>query len=330
MLLITKNGLCFRSSASRPLSLRARPAAVPPFWRMLVADRRLARQSFAQQLLVLTAKNIAFRLARHGRQHKIYVPPLAEGVAMYELLEFAAEPTRPALPPLPLRSGASPASVILLPAFFFIALLLWHGQCAGWWSIPGLPQLSFDEWQKIGALDVYRTRAMNEWYRLLTALSLHADSAHLFGNIAAGMVFVFLLCRRTGSGLGLLVCVLGGLCGNACNVLYRPFAFSSLGFSTALFAAIGALSSFQAMQDGRSAWRKALLPLGAGGGLLAMLGTEGARTDYAAHLFGMAAGLVLGAASHVLSLRVFPAWWQVVAGNCAWIIFVLAWLCALR
>jgi membrane associated rhomboid family serine protease len=48
--------------------------------------------------------------------------------------------------------------------------------------------------------------------------------------------------------------------------------------------------------------RSLLLPLGAGAGLLAMLGTEGERTDLGAHFFGFLCGLALGLIASRLSL----------------------------
>lgn len=325
MVLIAKNGLRFRSGPGRPLPLRPYPAGVPPFWRKIgVAGRTLVSERLlAQWALVLTARNIPFCLARRGARRCIYVPPLAEGPARFELEGYAAEPTRrfaPSAPP-PIH-GISP----LIP--FFLLLLLWHLACApGGFTFfdCGLPQ----DCARLGALDVYRTRILHEWYRTVTALSLHADQTHLFGNLAAGGVFTALLCRRAGVGVGLLTAVAGGMLGNACNALYRPPSFTSLGFSSAVFAAVGALSGIQALREGRIARSKALLPLGAGAGLLAMLGTEGARTDYAAHLFGLAWGLLLGAAGQ----RLFPhvsSGAQTAAAAGVYGLFIVAWYAALR
>jgi membrane associated rhomboid family serine protease len=251
---------------------------------------------------------------------------MAEGLARHEIAGYSAEPVRRIRPPHPPARQNAP-----LVALVFVLLLGWHGICAGWWPCPGLAPLTLQEWTRLGALDVYRVRVLHEWYRTVTALSLHADSFHLFSNVAAGCLLLLLLCRRTGFGLGLLLTLLGGVLGNTANVLYRPMAFSSVGFSTALFACLGLVSGIQALQEGRQAWRKALLPLGAGAGLFAMLGTEGERTDYAAHLFGMAAGLVVGYAYHRLLPHAPPSGrMQLSAAAAVAVLFVLAWRCALR
>jgi membrane associated rhomboid family serine protease len=327
MALIVKDGIRIRSGPGRPLPLRVRSAAVPPFWRPAGDGirARVPEHLLAQWILVLSARNIPFLLVRRGGRRLLYVPLMAEGVARYEIAGYSAEPASRIRPPEPpaLRNTH-------LVALFFIFLLGWHGICAGWWELPGLAPLARAEWMRLGALDVYRTRILHEWYRTVTALSLHADSLHLFSNVAAGCLFLTLLCRRTGFGIGLLLTVFGGVLGNVCNVLYRPLSFSSVGFSTALFACLGLLSSIQAMQDGRRAWRKALLPVGAGAGLFAMLGTEGERTDYAAHLFGMAVGLILGYAYYRLVPHVrLPVRMRMLAAAVVPIFFALAWHAAL-
>ncbi|MCL2124128.1 MAG: rhomboid family intramembrane serine protease [Desulfovibrionaceae bacterium] len=323
-----KDGIRIRSGPGRPLPLRPRSAAVPPFWRPAGdgARARVSEQLLAQWILVLSAKNIPFLLAHRGGRRLIYVPPMAEGIARHEIAGYNAESALSLRPPSPPAwRSAHPAALL------FLILLGWHGICAGWWEFPGLAPLTLHEWMRLGALDVYRTRTLHEWYRTVTALSLHADSLHLFGNVAAGCLFLTLLRRRTGFGIGLLLTVLGGVLGNICNVLYRQPPFISVGFSTALFACLGSLSGIQALQDGRRGRRKALLPLGAGAGLFAMLGTEGERTDYAAHLFGMAAGLILGCAYHrLLPHALPPARMQLPAAACVALLFALAWHLALR
>ena len=63
--------------------------------------------------------------------------------------------------------------------------------------------------------------------------------------------------------------------------------------STAVFAAVGILCGCNLR---RFTLRGVLLPLGAGVGLLAMLGSSGDRTDLGAHLWGLLVGLACGIA----------------------------------
>ncbi|MDR0465895.1 MAG: rhomboid family intramembrane serine protease [Deltaproteobacteria bacterium] len=328
MALIVKDGIRIRSGPGRPLPLRPRSAAVPYFWRPAGdgARTRVSEQMLTQWMLVLRARNIPFLVAHRGGRRLLYVPPLAEGIARYEIAGYSAEPVLRADPPAPpVRLNALPA------ALFFMLLLGWHGICAGWWEFPWLAPLPPKEWARLGALDAYRARVLHEWYRTVTALSLHVDSLHIFSNIAAGCLFLTLLRRRVGFAAGLFLTVLGGVSGNICNALYRPLPFVSMGFSTALFACLGLLSSIHALQEGHGSRRKALLPLGAGAGLFAMFGTEGERADYAAHLFGMAAGLVLGYMYCRLLPRIRPCvWMRATAAAAVPVLFVLAWRFALR
>ena len=80
---------------------------------------------------------------------------------------------------------------------------------------------------------------------------------------------------------------------DASEMVVRQDLHQSVGFSTAVFAAIGLLSGLQE-QHSRWALFKLLVPIGAGIGLLAMLGTGGERTDLGAHLFGFVCGLMIG------------------------------------
>ena len=47
--------------------------------------------------------------------------------------------------------------------------------------------------------------------------------------------------------------------------------------------------------------------MAAGTGILAMLGTEGDKTDYAAHLFGLLSGFIVGGAAGWISRRTAPS-----------------------
>jgi membrane associated rhomboid family serine protease len=301
--------------------LQARPAGVPPFWRPVGDGAHLltSEQTLAQWALVLTAKNIPFCFARRGGRRLLYVPPPAENLARREIADYTAERIPPPAPVL------APAHTTWPLAFFFRCLVCWHLLGTGRISLPETSFLNnvFD----LGALDVYRTRNLHEWHRPVTALTLHADAAHLAANIAAGGICLALLCRHTGVGAGLLLTALGGVLGNVCNALYRPPAFSSLGFSTAVFAALGALTGIRVLRGGGD---KALLPLGAGTGLFAMLGTAGAHTDYAAHLFGALAGLILGAGTErLLGEKNLSSTGQIAAGTICMGLFAVAWRTAL-
>ena len=109
-----------------------------------------------------------------------------------------------------------------------------------------------------------------QWWRAVTALTLHVDPAHLLGNAACGALFLCLLCRDTGVGLGFALCLAAGGLGNVIKVLVQGPGLHFLGASTAVFGALGALGGVRlfcrrgAVLAGRSA------PVGAALMLLAM------------------------------------------------------------
>lgn len=149
-------------------------------------------------------------------------------------------------------------------------------------------------WFARGAVDSTAILRGGEWWRLVTALTLHADQAHLIGNCIIGGFIVHLLGKTAGSGLSLLLLVVCGAFGNLLNIVVRDQTHLSVGFSTSIFAAIGILSGMQLLAGHGSGLKSLLVPLGAGAALLAMLGAGGDRTDLGAHFYGFLCGLAVG------------------------------------
>jgi membrane associated rhomboid family serine protease len=137
--------------------------------------------------------------------------------------------------------------------------------------------------------------ASGEFYRIATALTLHADVPHLAGNILGIAIFATAVCHLTGTGVGWTMILASGLLGNLANAWLVEPAHLSVGASTAVFGAVGILSAAQFYRKrsaGDSRFR-AWLPLAGGLALLAFLGS-GAHADLTAHLFGFASGIGLG------------------------------------
>lgn len=141
-----------------------------------------------------------------------------------------------------------------------------------------------------------------EWWRPLTALFLHADLAHLVGNLLSGAVFATLVARMIGPVLGWTLILACGTLGNAITSrLTYPEPFNSIGASTAVFAALGILSGLgvaETLRDrARLPWLRVTAPILAGLVLLGWLGgANGGNTDVLGHVFGFSSGLVAGAA----------------------------------
>jgi membrane associated rhomboid family serine protease len=113
-------------------------------------------------------------------------------------------------------------------------------------------------------------------------------------NVVIGGFFVLWLCREIGAGLGWVLTLLSGILGNLINAAVQSPLHNSIGASTALFGTIGILSGLRA-HESASASRSVIVPLMAGIILLALLGSGGERTDVGAHLFGLVAGVGIGA-----------------------------------
>jgi membrane associated rhomboid family serine protease len=105
-----------------------------------------------------------------------------------------------------------------------------------------------------------------------------------------------LLARRIGFGLMLAATLFSGMLGNFANALYRDPGYASLGFSTAMFSVVGLLCADLIVRPHLRGLKRILIPLAAGVAFLAMLGAEGKNIDYAAHIFGLGSGFLVGLA----------------------------------
>jgi membrane associated rhomboid family serine protease len=175
-----------------------------------------------------------------------------------------------------------------------------------------------------------------EWWRTITALTLHGDASHIFANLVTGLLFAAFAISRLGSGVAWLTILLSGALGNALNAWgYRGEEHLSIGASTACFGALGILVGAELAarwrdHQQRSAWQL-ILPLGAGLGLLAYLGVgdEGKTIDYMAHAWGFAVGLIEGAAALALRLKErTPVRLQMAAGCATLALLASAWALA--
>ena len=135
-----------------------------------------------------------------------------------------------------------------------------------------------------------------EWWRSITALTLHADVAHMTGNIGFGVLFGLLVSQYIGSGAAWLSIVLAGALGNSLNALLHQGLHQSIGASTMVFAALGMLGVFALKAHGNYRYRgvRRWVPLISTLALLAFVGTGGERTDLFAHLWGYICGGAVG------------------------------------
>lgn len=160
------------------------------------------------------------------------------------------------------------------------------------------------------------------WWRAVTALTLHADLAHVAGNAVALIIFVSALGRWLGRGVALLLVLASGFAGNVLNAYFHGAHHNSIGASTAAFGALGILGGLQFVRRYRftarmGRRRRALTAIAACLGMFAMIGVgERAEIDVLAHVAGLGAGLVIGVVTGLLlrrTVRPVAQWLLVVA-----------------
>lgn len=134
-----------------------------------------------------------------------------------------------------------------------------------------------------------------EVWRTVTALTLHADLAHVLSNALACLVLVTAVAWWLGPGVGTWLVLLAGAGGNALTALAHGPSSVSVGASTAIFGALGMLAARQvvARRRGRASGHKGWVVIAASLALLGMLGTA-PGSDVLAHVFGLLVGSLLG------------------------------------
>jgi membrane associated rhomboid family serine protease len=263
-----------------------------------VPTRRQAREWG----LVLQSMKIGFELRYRGDGWVLWVPP-AHRVRALEALE-AYEQENANWPPPRVEDRPRHAPSAIVPAAF--------AALAAFFALTTGPAKSGSIWFRIGTADAQQL--LTEPWRMVTALTLHADAKHILGNLIAGSIFGAALSRRLGPGAALFAMVIAGFAGNAANAVYHyAEGHYSIGASTAVFAAVGVLATVQFVMDrDRPKHRKRrvveiLGPIIGGLALLGALGSgggvHGGKTDLWAHLFGFLAGAAVGLGAGWLERR---------------------------
>lgn len=162
----------------------------------------------------------------------------------------------------------------------------------GWifiWSEGRLGRL-----EKIAFMDNTAVQA-GQWWRLFTAITLHADYSHLAANISTGWLLLGLAMARYGAGFGLLASYLAGAVGNLAGYWIYDGNHLGLGASGMVMGALG-LISVQPL-PGLEAWslmaRFFLRSLATGACMLLLMGTS-PGSDLLAHAGGFVGGVLFG------------------------------------
>ena len=267
--------------------------------------------------LVLTARGIDSHIDWQAGTWRLLVAAEDLAASEQEIGTYERENVVPAAVPLPTKIDSGKWGVIA-----YLAVI---------WTILVFDVLSTfgQHWRDSGRLHVAAVMAGEPW-RLITALTLHADLGHIVSNSVFGALFGWLAGRFLGSGLAWLCIVAGGVLGNALNVLVRPDYFTSIGASTATFAAVGLCGAF-GWRSGyfrRLGWRRGFAPVFAAIAFFAYTGIGDENTDVVAHLSGLACGFLLGLWIAKLRLQLVGVAAQRFFGLVALASVVLAWIAA--
>ena len=185
-------------------------------------------------------------------------------------------------------------------------------------------------WFERGSADAQKI-LNGEFWRTVTALTLHADVVHALSNAIAVALFLGAVSSVLGIGLGGALMLLAGAGGNLANAFLHGSAHISVGASTSIFGAVGLLGGVAVVRRGRiSSKRRAWLPIAAALALLGMLGTGGERVDIWAHLLGLLVGGVLGILITNTTPRQPGVATQWACGGAAAAVLIYCWIIALR
>ena len=232
--------------------------------------------------LVLEARGIEHQAQEEESSWALSVPVNLRHRAYEEISRYSIERgVRRSVPEVvPPHPGAA------VGVFVYVLVLIVTAYCAGNGTFGA-------DWLALGSLDA---GARGEWWRAVTALTLHLDQEHLLGNLLFGAVAGLAASRLLGPGIA-WACILGAAAlANYAEILITPITHRAVGASTAVFAALGLLSGM--------AWRQRLTlrerrwyrwaPLIAGICLLTLLGAGSAHVDVLGHGLGFLFGLGIG------------------------------------
>lgn len=273
----------------------------------------------SDRALVLAAVQIPHQIVADELSYALLVPARHSAQAMHQLTQYDDEN-----PPVVAVRNVPIVYQNAIPGLLGYALIICGvaiiAEVASW----------AQDWYVAGRVDGALIRA-GEWWRTITALTLHADFEHLAGNLLFGLVFGLFAGRLLGPGVAWLAIVVAGASGNLLNTLILESTHRAVGASTAVFAALGLLAGYvwrgKLMRQDR--WPYRVGPIVGGFALLMYTGTGGENTDIGAHLMGflsgLCAGILLSPARHSL---VNPKL-QLICGTLAIALVCGAWLAAL-
>ncbi len=225
-----------------------------------------------------------------------------------------------------IESPEKPGLLKGLPgAFIYVSILLLVD------SAPNYNLISLDL-NEIGSANAGLIR-QGQWWRAVTALTLHADFPHLAGNCAFGLLFGLFASQALGNGVAWFSILLAGILGNIVSAFIQAPSHNSIGASTAVFAALGIVAAHTWSTRHNRLYRglRRWMPIIGGMLLLSLLGGPAERIDVMSHITGFISGTFFGAFYGTFGSRLrLKAAYQVALGIAAVLIVLSAWLAAVK
>jgi len=276
------------------------------------------RRACADRALVLASLQIPHDIVEDALSCALIVPAAFSAQASQQLWLYDEENPPAKRAPKPVINYQNPVPgvigyVVVVCAFAWFADASSFGQ----------------DWRGAGRVDGVLIRN-GEWWRTITALTLHADLRHIVGNIVFGALFGLFAGRLLGSGVAWLAILLAAAAGNALNTLLLESAHRSIGASTAVFAALGIVAGFvwRGKFMSQERWPYRIGPVVGGFALLMFTGTGDANTDIGAHLMGFLCGFTGGMLLTMARDKLTEKSWQRAGAILASLIIVGAWSAA--
>lgn len=134
-----------------------------------------------------------------------------------------------------------------------------------------------------------------DWWRPITAVTLHGDDAHLVSNAMFGFLFLGIAMGYWGVGLALLASLLAGVVGNFAGWIFYPATQSVVGASGMVMGAIGLLAVIPAPVSSlrRLTLQMLLRTITPAVFLFVMMGFA-PGSDWIGHASGFIAGVIFG------------------------------------
>jgi len=216
-------------------------------------------------------------------------------------------------------------NLILILVFFFATVKVSHdaaaasGESAGGLTPDTLQLIRF------GGQWGFLLLREGEWWRLVTAIFLHWDLLHLILNAVALWVAGQAVEDLFGRGRTMVIWLVTGVAGFAVSLWWKGDLDTTVGASGSVFGLIGAVIGHVARYRGRTTQhlKDRFVPWLIFGVIWSFL----PRVNGAAHVGGLAAGLVLGALmADARMARRLPDWmWRVAGIACVLAIVVAFW-----